>query len=299
MSKLKYVLFLVFVVCWSLSAQERDCSKFTPELSEEIKRELELFQIELIENGYLKNDKAKSFIKFFRENAKTGFENLSRSQRPLLDDHINDLVFGGCSIKLEYGKELEALLAFQIANAPKMLELQKSLEDTHITPTLTGTFVGDLMNAKDLKVPSIRRKYLLTLVGVILPDDMSIEIGGLLRGTVEEKIKTAYDTEIKINAHDELFIDGVKSDSSRVFNTLDQLLNQYRSDITVIVSAKRQSSYDAFIKVLDIINKVYNKYYDQLSQKHYGLNFDQLETEARRNIQKLLVKNVLIKDSSQ
>lgn len=296
MKRIKHTLIFLFLLCFLASGQEREvCKKFTPELVKSIKTELESFELELMEKGYLRDEKASSFMLFLRENANTGFQNLNRTSRPILDQNIYDLLFNECALKLESGEDFEALLAFQLRHASKVNEFQESIGDSLLTPTMTGTFIADLVTEKDLESPSIRRRLLLTLIGVIMPNDNNSNTITLLGDDNEKKPTTNYVTRLRLDANNGLFLDNLKGDSTVISKALDEMVRQYENDLTIIIEADKNTSYDTFLDIMDIVILLYQNLYNEKSQERYGLSFDELSSQNKREIERRFQKNVIIR----
>ena len=235
-----YICFL-FLVSFSAISQEKDCSKFTPELSKQIKRELSFFETELIAKGYLKNNKAKSFVQFYKDNAGNFFQDLTRDERPLLKDYIYKLGISGCRLAIEDEAGKKAVREYQARFQSRM----KAYTDTASTddPSTLAKFIATLMLVSDLRKESVKRSYLISLIAQIRVEGTPKIFGDFTEPSINETFTPKHSLHISINEKDEIFINGESSDLKTLDKELLALIPKYKNDLEIEIGAKRETSY--------------------------------------------------------
>ena len=287
MIRLISTLFVFFLFIRSVYCQS-SCPDYSAKDAEEIKRELGLFELELISNGYLKGTKPSYFIDFYKEYAPTGFETLRRQDRPYLEEHVTKLVLGQCQYKIESEEDQQILKAYseRIKNEFPPIE-------GDISPNKIATEISRLLKVQDLKKEVIKRSYLLSLYAIIWSEEMELTLLPLLEES--ENPQTEFSTKLMINEKDEFFVDNIKSDSSYLINYLIEKIETHGNELTIILEANRKTSYSAFIEGLDLINAAFKDRFNELSKTIYNKEFDDLSEAERAELKGSLKKNVTIK----
>ncbi|MHA7099905.1 ExbD/TolR family protein [Roseivirga pacifica] len=284
------IILLLFTL--PLLGQKDPCESFTPELKKQIFAQIDSFELELVEKGYLLSRTPEGYNVFVKQYAPNLFEDLSRGYYPLLDSTVNNLTIGDCPLALVDETEMETVLEWELK------QLNKVEEAKLVQPEDAGKYIANRINTDDFRIRYVKNKVMLTAYALIYgPDDPSPSLGSLTKSfnnPLEPTTKPAkpYSMQITLDSANNLRVNGEISDMENLSAISREFIDVHRLDGYVQIDAHSKSLYDTFIQILDALNRVYNEFYDQISLEQKGKKYADLPPAEREEIRKHLEKDI-------
>lgn len=298
MKNITFLLFTIFL-CTACHSQEKqiedhllNCltSKYNSQ-GVDITTELEALEKFLVDKKYLKTSDGSAYLEFF-----TRMSELNDSPVQLDYDEFPGV------FKVEPSEYYDSTCiaglieidTSQFRDSP-LFRLFQRIENIKITKelsvsNLSGAY-SEILKPSDFTHNLYRYTNLLAIVYTANPLKAGIKIPG--KNSVGQKFISENKLIITVGKNDSIEVNNHSSSLEQLEFTLKVFLAEYKSDHTLEFNTSAGTSYDLYTRVQDVIKLCYDHVRDIESTEKFGISFESLSEERKKEIRAVIPKNVI------
>jgi hypothetical protein len=259
-------------------------SNFDKSTASQLRLEFQELENYFIKNGLLKDSSGLSYLSVYKQIAKEGDLKFITDLQLKTMETTDLSILRSCSFVLLSQHEMEELTPRHMA-----LSVEMSNEvGNDISLSKIASIITENLTAKDFDL----QYYKLTSLLAFYVISKSYEIVGSLVPTTDySKIKNRI--LIELNDKDELTISDTTSSMEEVKNSIYKFLSNDIDNKAIEVTAMKQSTYAAYVELLDLINEVYTDLRNQKSMQTFGKPLSELSKDELETVKQQIPKNVI------